>query len=68
MSQTLITAGKVQESLNGLSRKARKDVVMDFRDFDNVELMKLRQIAIETRDGRYIKAIKEKMNRRVRET
>lgn len=41
---------------------------MDFRDFDNVELMKLRQIAIETRDGRYIKAIKEKMNRRVRET
>lgn len=31
------------------------------------ELMNLRQIAQETRNGRYIKAIKEEMNRRERE-
>ena len=33
----------------------------------NRELMNLRQIAQETRDGRYIKAIKEEMNRRERD-
>jgi hypothetical protein len=33
----------------------------------NRELMNLRQMAQETRDRRYIKAIKEEMNRRERE-
>ncbi len=40
---------------------------MDFRDYNDNELMKLYQIAIETRDGRYIKALKAEMNRRERE-
>ena len=37
-----------------------------FRDFDDKELMKLLQTAIELRDGRYIRAIKQEITRRKR--
>lgn len=40
---------------------------MDFEMFDDKELMKLYQTAVELRDGRYIKALKDEMNRRERE-
>lgn len=38
-----------------------------WKDFDNKDLMKLLQEAIELRDGRYIKAIKEEITRRNRD-
>lgn len=38
-----------------------------FKDYNDKELMKLYQIAIETRYGKYIKAIKEEMFQRTRE-
>lgn len=37
-----------------------------FKDFDDKELMKLLQTAIELRDGRYIRALKEEITRRNR--
>lgn len=40
---------------------------MSLEDFTDTELMKLYQVAIETRDGRYIKAIKQEMSRRNRD-
>lgn len=38
-----------------------------WKDFDDKDLMKLLQEAIELQDGRYIKAIKEEITRRNRD-
>lgn len=38
-----------------------------WKDFDDKDLMKLLQEAIELRNGRYIKAIREEITRRNRE-
>lgn len=38
----------------------------DLAEFTDEELMQLRKIAQETRDGRYIKALNAEMNRRHR--
>ena len=35
--------------------------------YNNQELGKIKQIAVETRNGRYIRAINEEMSRRTRE-
>jgi hypothetical protein len=37
---------------------------MKLEDFTDKDLMKLYQSAVETRDSKYIKAIKAEMNRR----
>ena len=37
---------------------------MGIKDLTDYELMYLYRIAVEQRDGRYIKALKEEMNRR----
>ena len=44
----------------------RKDLKMykDLKDYPDSELMYLLRIAIETRDGRYIKAIRKELDRR----
>lgn len=36
-------------------------------DYTDTELMEVKQCAVELRDGRYIKAVKNELNRRVRE-
>ena len=40
---------------------------MQIKEFTDKELMYWYQLAQEMRDGKYIKALKEEMNRRVRE-
>lgn len=36
-------------------------------DYTDRELMNVKQCAVELRDGKYLKAIKDEMNRRTRE-
>lgn len=36
-------------------------------DYTDTELMEVKQCAVELRDGRYINAVKQELNRRVRE-
>jgi hypothetical protein len=43
------------------------DMFRRLTDYTDSELMNVKQCAVELRDGRYIKAIKEEMNRRERE-
>lgn len=40
---------------------------MNIKDLTDKELMQWYQQAVELRDGKYIKALKAEMNRRVRE-
>lgn len=36
-------------------------------DYTDTELMQVKQCAVELRDGRYLNAVKNELNRRVRE-
>lgn len=39
---------------------------MNIKDLTDQELKKLYWLAVETRDGKYIKALKAEMNRRIK--
>lgn len=43
------------------------DMFRRLTDYSDKELANVKQCAIELRDGRYIKAVKDEMNRRNRE-
>lgn len=43
------------------------DMFRRLTDYTDSELMNVKQCAVELRDGRYLKAIKNELDRRVRE-
>lgn len=43
------------------------DMFRRLTDYNDSELMQVKQCAVELRDGRYINAVKNELNRRIRE-